>query len=63
MPIESVLFLCLVIGALLVFASALIYAERVSRQVPTENAPAREHSEKLPPASRPAEIENRKKAA
>jgi hypothetical protein len=50
MPLESVLFLVLVIGALAVFAAVLLYADWATRQVMRE-------STALPPQS--AETENK----
>ena len=40
MPVESILFLCLVISALAVFATTLTYAEWVTRHAATNTPPS-----------------------
>jgi hypothetical protein len=63
MPLESILFLSLVVGCLVLFAAALTYGERASKQAERESALPALHSPKLPLPSHPTEITVYKKAA
>ena len=63
MPIESVLFLSLVLGAIVTFAAALAYGERVSGRVPKENTPRSVRTDEPRLVSRPSDIATYKKAA
>jgi predicted negative regulator of RcsB-dependent stress response len=57
MPLESILFLALVIGALIVFAVVLAYADWATRQAMRETAASRPSSVHVrkTPAANPAE--------
>jgi hypothetical protein len=63
MPVESILFLCLVISALIGFASVLAYGERVSGRAPPEKRPRLEGSAEPRPLARPVTTATYKKAA
>jgi hypothetical protein len=63
MPIESILFLSLVLEALFTFATALAYGERVSGRVPRESTPRSMQTAEPRSVSRPADIATYKKAA
>jgi hypothetical protein len=63
MPIESILFLCLVIGALVEFAVVLAYAEWAWKQTLPGATPKLVHSKEPKPSHRPEDGVLRDKAA
>ena len=50
MPIENILYLCLVFGAMIEFAAVLAYAESVWDRAPKSSAPTLVHSAPERPA-------------
>jgi len=62
MPVESIFFLGLVIGALVVFSAVLSYAECASRAAEREIG-SRNASSAKPYSSRPTEMPIQRKAA
>jgi hypothetical protein len=63
MPIESILFLSLVLGAIITFATALAYGERVSGRITGEKTARPVQTVKPTPVARAADIPTYKKAA